>query len=132
MSVPPSRRTALYIVTPYGEDFQAAIPFFQKLASANEVQIVPEYHDESAVSIVTDAATVYIPLADMIDFERERARLTAELERTNADIARTEGKLKNESFVAKAPAAVVDAERQKLEKYCVAKASLEAELAKLK
>ncbi len=131
MNVPPSRRTALYVVTPYADEFCAAIPFFEKLASASEVILVPEYHDESAVSIVTDAATVYIPLADMIDFERERARLSAELARADADIERTEKKLPNESFVAKAPAAVVDAERSKLEKYRAARASLAAELQKL-
>ena len=131
MNVPPSRRTALYVVTPHAEEFRAAIPFFEKLASASEVILVPEYHDESAVSIVTDAVTVYIPLADMIDFERERARLTAELQRADADIERTEKKLANESFVAKAPATVVEAERTKLEKYRAARASLAAELQKL-
>ena len=132
MNVPPSRKTALYIVTSYSDDFRAAIPFFEKLAAASSVTLTDAYSDEGAVTLVTDAATVYIPLADMIDFERERARLTAELEAAEADIARTEKKLQNESFVAKAPAAVVDAERQKLAKYCAARDALLAELAKLK
>ena len=132
MNVPPSRKTALYIVTPYGDDFRAAIPFFEKMAAASSVSITDAYTDEGAVSIVTDAATVYIPLADMIDFEKERARLEADLAKVEADIARTEGKLKNESFVAKAPAAVVDAERQKIAKFQAAKEALIAELAKLK
>ena len=132
MNVPPSRKTALYIVTSYSDDFRAAIPFFEKLAAASSVTLTDAYSDEGAVTLVTDAATVYIPLADMIDFERERARLTAELEAAEADIARTEKKLQNESFVAKAPAAVVDAERQKLAKYSAARDALLAELAKLK
>ena len=132
MNVPPSRKTALYIVTPYTADFQAAIPFFEKMASAASVSITEAYTDEGAVSIVTDAATVYIPLADMIDFEKERARLEADLAKVESDIARTEGKLQNESFVAKAPAAVVDAERQKIAKFQAAKEALIAELAKLK
>ncbi|MBO7292987.1 MAG: class I tRNA ligase family protein, partial [Clostridia bacterium] len=131
MNVPPSRRTALYIVTPYGADFTAAVPFFERLAGAAEVKLTDTYRDENAVSIVTDAATVYIPLADMIDFEKERARLTAELARAEEDIARTEKKLANESFVAKAPAAVVDAERAKLEKFRATRESLLAEIAKL-
>ena len=131
MNVPPSRKTALYVVTAYADDFRAAIPHFMRLASATEVTLLDSYQDESAVSIVTDAATVYIPLADMIDFERERARLKAELARTEEDITRTEKKLSNESFVAKAPAAVVDAERQKLEKYRATRESLLAEIAKL-
>ena len=67
--------------------------------------------------IVTDGATLFIPLADMVDFEAERRRLTAEIEATEKEIARAEGKLANENFTAKAPAAVVDAERAKLEKY---------------
>ena len=132
MNVPPSRKTALYIVTPYADDFKAAIPFFEKMASAANVSITDAYADEGAVSIVTDAATVYIPLADMIDFEKERARLEADLAKVESDIARTEGKLKNESFVAKAPAAVVDAERQKIAKFQAAKEALIAELSKLK
>ena len=131
MNVPPSRRTALYIVTPYGADFTAAAPFFERLAGAAEVKLLDSYRDENAVSIVTDAATVYIPLADMIDFEKERARLKTELAKTEEDILRTEKKLANESFVAKAPAAVVDAERGKLEKFRVTRESLLAELAKL-
>ena len=80
---------------------------------------------------MTDTATVYIPLADMIDFEAEKKRLTAELAKVEGEIARVKGKLGNESFVAKAPAAVVDAERAKLERYKATKAGLEAELAKL-
>ena len=132
MNVPPSRKTALYIVTPYESDFRAAIPFFEKLAAASGVSITDAYADEGSVSIVTDAATVYIPLADMIDFEKERARLEADLAKVESDIARTEGKLKNESFVAKAPAAVVDAERQKIAKFQAAKDALLSELAKLK
>ncbi len=131
MNVPSSRRTALYIVTPFVEEFRAATPFFLRLASAGEVEFPESYHDETAVTLVTDAATLYIPLSDMIDFEKERARLAGELARTEADIARTEAKLANESFVSRAPAAVVEAERQKLQKYVSTRESLKAELQKL-
>ena len=131
MNVPPSRKTKLYIVTDLEEEFRAAAPFFARLASASEVNVLASYRDETAVTLVTDAATVYIPMADMIDLDRERARLSAELARAEEDIARTEKKLSNESFVAKAPAAVVDAERQKLEKFRATRDSLAAELARL-
>ena len=131
MNVPPSRKTKLYIVTEYEEDFRAAASHFARLASASEVTVLASYTDETAVTLVTDAATVYIPMADMIDLDKERARLSAELARAEGDIARTEGKLSNESFVAKAPAAVVEAERQKLEKFRATRDSLIAELAKL-
>jgi valyl-tRNA synthetase len=132
MNVPPSRRANLFVVTRYPETYEKAYPFFERLASAASLTLVDAYEKDDAVSIVTDAATVYIPLADMIDFEKERARLEADLAKVEADIARTEGKLANESFVAKAPAAVVDAERQKIAKFQAAKEALEAELAKLK
>ncbi len=132
MMVPPSRRTAVYIVTPHAEEFAAAAPYFQRLASATSVEILASYDRDDAVTLVTDAATVYIPMADMIDLEKEKARLEAELARADADIERTERKLENESFVAKAPAAVVDAERQKLEKFRATRASLIAELEKLR
>ena len=68
---------------------------------------------EQSVQIVTNAATVYIPLSDMIDFEKELARLNKERESTLGEIQRIEKKLSNEGFVAKAPAAVVEGEREK-------------------
>ena len=131
MNVQPSRRAKVILVTKAEGIFAGAEPFLQRLAGASEMQIVPSYEDEGAVSIVTDVATVYIPLADMIDFEAEKKRLTAELSKIEGEIARVEGKLSNESFVAKAPAAVVNAERAKLEKYKATKVGLESELAKL-
>ena len=131
MNVQPSRRAKVILVTKAEGIFAGAEPFLQRLAGASEMQIVPSYEDEGAVSIVTDVATVYIPLADMIDFEAEKKRLNAELQKIEGEIARVEGKLSNESFVAKAPAAVVNAERAKLEKYKATKVGLESELSKL-
>ena len=131
MNVPPSRRTKLFVVTADPERFRAAAPFFEKLAAASEVLFPESYHDETSVCIVTGSATVYIPLADMIDFQKERARLRAELEKNAGEIARTEAKLANESFVSRAPAAVVETERAKLEKYRSTRINLENELQKL-
>ncbi len=131
MNVLPSRRTKLFVVTKSVDTFRAAEGFFQKLAGASEVTVTDAYADENAVCIVTDSAIVYIPLADMIDFDKERARLSKELEKTEGEIRRLSGKLSNEGFLAKAPAAVVEAEREKLAKYEATRASLLAELAKL-
>ena len=131
MNVPPSRKAKLFVKTAFGDSFLAATPFFQKLASASEVEIVDGYEDEGAVSIVTDAATIYIPMADMVDLEKEKARLTAELNKTQSEIARAEAKLGNQGFVAKAPAAVVEAERSKLEKLKVTAKALADALAKM-
>ena len=122
MNVLPSRKSKVYIATKYAERFGDDVkPFFVRLASASEV-IVGEKFDknevnaDNAVQIVTDAAAIFLPLSDLVDTEKEKARLAAEKTKVEADIARLEGKLSNESFVAKAPAAVVDAERAKLAK----------------
>ena len=131
MNVPPSRRANLFVVTRYPETYEKAYPFFERLASAASLTVVGSYEKDDAVSIVTDAATVYIPMADMIDLEKEKARLTAEIEKTEKEIARAEAKLANTSFTEKAPAAVVEGERAKLEKYKATAEALRAALAKL-
>ena len=131
MGVAPSRRAKLYIVTKSTETFADAAPFFQKLAGASEVELADSYADSTAVQIITDSAAAYIPLADMIDFEAERKRLTTELEKNANEIKRVEAKLANEGFTSKAPAAVIEGERQKLEKYREVRRGMEDALAKL-
>ncbi len=115
MNVAPSRKTKLIIVTQFTDTFNSdTAAFFSRLASASGIEVKAEYSDPDAVQIVTDSATIFIPLADMIDFEAERARLNKEKTQIVQEIDRFEKKLSNESFVAKAPANVVDAERGKL------------------
>ena len=132
MNVPPSKKANLYIVTKYPETFRAAESFFVKLASTSELHLVDRYDAENAVSIVTDAATLYIPLGDLVDLEKERERLTNELARVDGEITRLEAKLANEGFVSRAPAAIVDGERQKLAKYRETKTQLEEALKKMR
>ena len=118
MNVPPSRKAQVFIVTKYPDSFpESTHAFFTRMASASAVSVVDSFADEGAVQIITDAATIYIPLADMVDFEAERKRLNAELTSMENEIKRAESKLANESFVARAPQQVVDAEKAKLEKY---------------
>ena len=118
MNVPPSKKATLYIVSAYKNTFDGSIShFFTRLASASDVIYTDEFTGENAVSIVTGSATAYIPLAEMIDTEKELARLTMELENTEKEIDRLTKKLSNEGFTSKAPAAVVEGERAKLEKY---------------
>ena len=118
MNVPPSKRAKLFIVTRYSDSFnEGTFEFFKKLASASEVEVVSEYEGENAVQIITHAGTVYIPMAEMVDTEKEKARLNAELDKVNMEIDRLERKLSNAEFVAKAPQKVVEGERAKLEKY---------------
>ena len=78
--------------------------------------MVDAYEGEEAVSVVTDSATAYIPLSEIVDMEKEKARLEAELKKNDAEIERIEKKLSNEGFVAKAPAALIEQEKAKLEK----------------
>ncbi|MBE6615787.1 MAG: valine--tRNA ligase [Ruminococcaceae bacterium] len=132
MGVVPSRKASVYITTKYADIFAECTPYFERLASAASVTLVDSYADDTAVQIITDAAAIYIPLADMIDFTAELARLEGELKQVEGEIARVNGKLANESFVARAPKQVVDGERAKLEKYLEKKAGVEAALAQVK
>ncbi len=131
MNVAPSRKANVFIETRYPEAFEGSSAFFEKLASASSLRLVDGYDDEKAVKIVTDSATIHIPLGDIIDLEAEKKRLSAEIEAVEAEISRAEGKLSNEAFVSRAPEKVVNAEREKLDKYREKKQSLLAAVARL-
>ena len=137
MNVVPSRKAKIYIATKYESSFAPATEaFFKRLASGSELAVAAtveafDFNAEDAVQIVTDAATILLPMSDLVDTEKERARLCAEVARLENEIKRAEAKLSNEAFVAKAPAAVVEIERGKLEKYRENLAGVQAALAKL-
>ena len=132
MNIAPSKKAKLFVVTKYEDTFTGAGKILEKLASVSELHIVDKYESDDAVSIATDSGNLYIPLAEVVDFEKEKARLTAEFEKNEGEIARLEKKLSNEGFVAKAPEAVVNAERAKLAKYIETRAALNEALSKLK
>lgn len=118
MNVPPSRKAKLFVVTDKKELFgEQTAPFFMKLASVSAVHVCDEYAGDDAVQIITDSAALYIPMADMIDLDKERERLKKERESVLSEISRIEAKLSNESFTAKAPARVIEGEREKLRRY---------------
>ncbi len=127
MNVPPSKKSALYIVTENEKLFKSAIPFYLKLASASNVVIQKDRTgiSENAVSVPVQGAELLIPMDELVDREKELARLTKEKTRLEGEIKRVEGKLNNKGFTDKAPAAVVEEERKKGEKY---KAMLETVL----
>lgn len=116
MNVAPGRSTRLILSPAAGwEDaLRDAAGVFQRLAYASEVDF--GQGPEDAVAVVTTAAQAFLPLAELVDIEKELARLNKELENTLKEIARGEGKLNNAGFVSKAPAAVVEEERGKLDK----------------
>jgi len=114
-NVPPSRKAAVYIETDHGEIFTASAAFFQRLASASAVHVGGEMPAD-AVQIVTQSARIFLPLSELIDKEKETARLTKEKASCEKEIALLKGKLSNEKFVSRAPEAVVANEREKLKK----------------
>ncbi len=117
MNVAPSKKAAVYIVTERSDIYNPdTAVFFEKLAGASKVEFAP-CPDKNPIQIVSGSATLFVPLADIINFEEERARLNKEKEKTQGEIDRIEKKLSNEGFVSKAPAAVIDGERAKLAKY---------------
>ena len=118
MNVPPSKKAQIFITTQYKDAFNASTAeFFKKLASASDLTVTEEYNGDNAVQIITHAATAYIPMAEMVDLDKERARLNGELAKVQGEIDRLVKKLGNAEFVAKAPQKVVDGEKAKLEKY---------------
>ena len=137
MNVPPSRKAKIYIATKYTDSFNESTEiFFVRLASASEVEIADSFEGkisaDDAVQIITDSATLFLPLSDIVDTEKEIARLEAEYKKLCGEIERLEKKLSNEGFVAKAPAAVIDGEKAKLAKYRENLDGVNAALAKLK
>lgn len=122
MEVLPSRKTNLYIVT---EDKQLQDTFctmkraYMLLANATEIYVQADRTgiSEDAVSVVIPGAAVYIPLEDLVDFEKEKERLQKERERLAKEVARSKGMLSNEKFIGKAPESKVLEEKEKLLKY---------------
>lgn len=137
MNIAPSRKAAVFIETRYADAFNSATaPFFARLASASGIEVAESFpadrvSADTCVQVVTPAATAYLPLSDLVDYEKERARLTAEIAKVSAEVERLDRKLSNQGFVAKAPAAVVDAERAKLAAAREKLTATEAALAKL-
>ncbi|MBR5322036.1 MAG: valine--tRNA ligase [Clostridia bacterium] len=132
MNVPPSKKAALFIESSYADTYNTKTEaFFVKLASASAISYVDSYEDENAVQIITDSAKIYIPLGDLVDFEKEKERLNKEKAKTISEIERIEKKLSNEGFVAKAPQAVIDGEKAKLASYNEVLQGIEKALEKL-
>lgn len=119
MNVPPSKKAKTIIVTPKPEIFEKGVAFFEKLASASEVEVRKDKGDipANAVNIVVADAEIYLPMNELVDKDKELARLNAEKKKLESEIKRVEGKLNNAGFVSKAPQKVVDEERAKGEKY---------------
>jgi len=119
MNIPPSKKASMVIVTERGDVFEKGSVFFEKLASASSVVITDNASnvDDNSAHVIVDGAQIYMPMGELVDTEKEIARLNEEKKRLLSEIKRVEGKLSNEGFVAKAPAKVVEEEKAKGEKY---------------
>ena len=120
MDVPPSKKAKVIIVPT--EEKKAAVEatkeYFVTLASASMVEIADNENNipEDAVSVVINGAKIFIPLDELVDFEKEKERLTKEKAKLEGEIKRVNGKLSNQGFLAKAPESLVNAEKAKKEK----------------
>ena len=107
--------------------------YIEKMAGVGEVVMTDEKPDEKKLSaLVTPYAEIFIPLGELIDTDKEIARLNKELDGVNKEIARGEGMLNNKGFIAKAPKQLVDAETEKLKKNRELKEKLVARIEDLK
>ncbi|MGI6094698.1 MAG: valine--tRNA ligase [Lachnospiraceae bacterium] len=137
MNVPPSKKAKVYVVTEdkkIGEIFSSSKVFFATLGYASEVFVQQDRSgiDEDAVSAVIQNAVIYMPFAELVDVEKEKERLQKEEERLMKELARVNGMLSNEKFIAKAPAAKIQEEKDKLEKYTQMMEQVKERLAQLK
>ncbi|MBR6879476.1 MAG: valine--tRNA ligase [Clostridiales bacterium] len=122
MGVAPSRKAHIILVTGDSsiEDmFKKGLPFLERLASVSSMDSRSDKNGipQTAVGAVFAGGEIYMPLEDLIDISKELERLGKEKEKLEGELGRVKGKLANESFVSKAPAKVIDAEREKLAKY---------------
>lgn len=117
-NVTAAKKPHLYVETEKTAAFERGKPFLMKLAYASSVSVsasAPENAGEMAAAITTDAK-LYMPLAELVDVDKELERLNKELKKAQGDFDRINGKLSNEGFLAKAPEQVVAAEREKADK----------------
>ncbi len=137
MNVPPSKKASVYVVSEKEEVrkvFEDSRVFFATLSYASEVHVQADKAGiaDDAVSTVIPDAVIYMPFAELVDVEKEIARLEKEAKRLEGEIKRAKGMLSNEKFISKAPAAKVEAEKEKLEKYTSMAAQVAERLSQLK
>ncbi len=115
----PSKKVDLFIVSEKNRLIDKALVYIEKLANVNEIKFIASKDELSVktVSVVLDKTELYIPLGELVDFDKEIERLNGELKKVESEIARANGKLSNNGFLAKAPKNLVDQERDKLNMY---------------
>ena len=134
MNVAPSKKVHYTIATAHADTFARGIPFFKRLASASDVTVadanIPT--PDGSIEVVTHAARVLMPLAELVDFEKELARIAKEKANVEKQLAGIENKLSNQGFIAKAPEAVVNGAREDAAKLRALIEKLDASAAAMK
>ena len=134
MNVAPSKKVHYTIATAHADTFARGIPFFKRLASASEVTVadanIPT--PDGSIEVVTHAARVLMPLAELVDFEKELARIAKEKANAEKQLAGIENKLSNQGFLAKAPEAVINGAREDAAKLRALIEKLDASAAAMK
>ena len=137
MNVAPSKKATVYVVSEkesVRDIFENSKVFFATLGYASEVHVQADKTGiaEDAVSVLIHDAALYMPFAELVDIEKEIERLTKEQGRLQGEIKRAQGMLNNPKFVEKAPAAKIEEEKGKLEKYTQMLAQVKERLGQLK
>ncbi|MDY2910922.1 MAG: valine--tRNA ligase, partial [Agathobacter sp.] len=137
MDVPPSRKAKLFVVSDDASiraDLDANKDVYVNLASASQIFIQADKTgiSEDAVSVVIPGAVAYLPLEELVDFEKEKERLNKEKDKLTKELARSRGMLSNEKFLANAKPEKVEEEKAKLAKYEQMMAQVEERLASMK
>ncbi len=130
----PSKRVNLYVKTENKKVIKSGSIYIQKLAGVGNISFINDKSqlDEKVVAQVIDGAELFVPLGELVDLSQELARLEKELSTIDSEIARANGKLSNNGFLDKAPKALVDSERAKLNKYIDMREKLIKQIADIK
>ncbi len=131
MNVQPSVKTKLYIETSHGDVFGQGIMFFERLAYATSVEIGSGFDIPDAAAAVTTAARILIPMNELVDRDKELARLNKEKAAVQKDIDFSSNKLNNPGFMAKAPEQQIENEKAKLQKAREKMAKIEESIKRL-
>ena len=115
----PSKKVKLFVKTENKKVIKNCSVYIEKLAGVSEIALIEDKNNlvDKVVSQVIDGFELFIPLGELVDFDKEIERLEKELNTINNEIARASGKLANAKFLEKAPKNLVDAEREKLNKF---------------
>ncbi len=130
----PSKRVTLYAIAENIKPLKSGSIYIEKLAGVSEIKFISDKNEltEKVVSQVTKDFELFIPLGELVDINSEIERLEKELANVENEIARAGGKLSNNGFLEKAPKALVDAEREKLNKFIDMRDKLKKQLTDIK